>query len=155
MSATKTKQDSSKRAVAKLNVQHDYITLKLPTGNFTVSFGGVKVSGQLVNMPGAFRALDQYVQKERKEKNMGDVMNQLTDPIILDSLVPGWDKPIIADKFTEGDIVKFKGAPFSTKFPEKYVVNSHKGKYVYINLPQKDGSIRNTGFDAIEFQKVK
>jgi len=64
----------------KLNVQHNYITLKLPTGNFTTSYGGAKCSGQLVKMKGAFEALDKYVQTAAKTKSYGDAMNDLLNP---------------------------------------------------------------------------
>ena len=66
--ATKTK----KTAAPKLNIQHNYITLKLPTGNFTTSYGGAKASGQLAKMPGAFQALDKYVQTAGKTKSFGE-----------------------------------------------------------------------------------
>ena len=91
--ATKTK----KAAAPKLNIQHSYITLKLPTGNFTTSYSGAKASGQLAKMPGAFQALDRYVQTAGKTKSFGEAMNDLLDPALLDKLVPGWDKPIVAD----------------------------------------------------------
>ena len=74
--ATKT---AKKIATPKLNVQHSYITLKLPTGNFTTSFGGAKVSGQLVKMKGAFEALDSYVRNASKTKSFGEAMNDLLD----------------------------------------------------------------------------
>jgi hypothetical protein len=54
---------------ALINVQRSYITLKLPTGNFTNSYGGAKCSGQLVTMKGAFDALDKYVQITCKNKD--------------------------------------------------------------------------------------
>jgi hypothetical protein len=59
----------------KLNVQHNYITLKLPTGNFTTSYGGAKCSGQLVKMKGAFEALDKYVQTAANTFVTGDLVS--------------------------------------------------------------------------------
>ena len=101
--ATKTKTSTP-----KLNIQHNYITLKLPTGNFTTSFGGAKVSGQLVKIKGAFQALDKYVQTTSKTKSVGDAMNDLLNPTLLNKLVPGWDKPVVAEIFVAGDKVVFK-----------------------------------------------
>ena len=72
-----------KNLLPKLNIQRNYITLKLPVGNFTTSFGGAKASGQLVQMKGAFEALDKYVQTKSKTSNVGDAMNDLLDPKLL------------------------------------------------------------------------
>jgi hypothetical protein len=138
----------------KLNIQHDYITLKLPTGNYTTSYRGAKVSGQLCNMKGAFEALDGYVEKTRKTKTVGDAMNDLLDKTLLDKLVPGWDKPVIADTFANGDVVSFMDGFFSKKYPSTYTVDSAKGKYVYIGLPNKMGIIQVIGVIATDLKKV-
>jgi hypothetical protein len=87
--------------------------LKLPTGNFTNSYGGAKCSGQLVTMKGAFDALDKYVQITCKTKTVGEAMNDLLNPALLNKLVPGWDKPLIADTFIAGDTVSFVPGLFS------------------------------------------
>jgi hypothetical protein len=138
----------------KLNVQHNYITLKLPTGNFTTSYGGAKCSGQLVKMKGAFEALDKYVQTAAKTKSYGEAMNDLTNPTLLNKLVPGWDKPVIADTFTAGDLVSFTDSLFTKKYPGKFVVSSVKGKYTYIKVINKrTGLTENVGFASTELKK--
>ena len=147
--ATKTK----KTAAPKLNIQHNYITLKLPTGNFTTSYGGAKASGQLAKMPGAFQALDKYVQTAGKTKSFGEAMNDLLNPALLDQLVPGWDKPVVAEVFVAGDKVVFKSGMFAKKYPGTYDVRSQKGKYTYITVANKAGVAENVGFDSTELTK--
>lgn len=143
-----------KTSTPKLNVQRSYITLKLPTGNFTTSYGGAKCSGQLVKMKGAFTALDNYVQTQMKTRNAGDVMNDLLNPALLNRLVPGCDKPITADTFVTGDSVSFIDDAFSKKYPGKYDVVSVKGKYVYIKvLNKRSGLTETVGFSATELKK--
>lgn len=144
---------TKKTATPKLNVQRNYITLKLPTGNFTTSFGGAKVSGQLVKMKGAFEALDKYVQTASKTKSYGDAMNDLLNPTLLNKLVPGWDKPVIAEVFNVGDKVSFKDVLFSKKYPGTYEVKLQKGKYTYITIVNKAGIASNVGFDSTELTK--
>ena len=146
--ATKTKT-----VTPKINIQKNYITLKLPTGNFTTSFGGAKVSGQLVKMKGAFQALDNYVQTASKTKSFGEAMNDLLNPTLLNKLVPGWDKPVVAETFTVGDKVSFKDGLFSKKYPGTYDVRLQKGKYTYITVVNKLGVASNVGFDSTEFTK--
>ena len=147
--ATKTK----KIAAPKLNIQHNYITLKLPTGNFTTSYSGTKASGQLAKMPGAFNALDRYVQTATKTKSVGDAMNDLLNPTLLNQLVPGWDKPVIAETFIVGDQVVFKSGLFAKKYPGTYEVKGTKGKYTYITLTNKVGKTEIVGFDSTELTK--
>ena len=146
---------TKKTATPKLNIQRNYITLKLPTGIFTTSFGGAKVSGQLVKMKGAFQALDNYVQTASKTKSYGEAMNDLLNPTLLNKLVPGWDKPVIAEVFTVGDKVTFKDGLFAKKYPGTYVVRIQKGKYTYITVVNKLGVASNVGFDSTELMKTK
>lgn len=148
--ATKTKTSTP-----KLNIQKNYITLKLPTGNFTSSFSGAKASGQLVKMKGAFQALDKYVQTAIKTKSYGEAMNDLLNPTLLNKLVPGWDKPVVAEVFTVGDKVSFKDGLFSKKYPGTYDVRLQKGKYTYITVVNKLGVASNVGFDSTELMKTK
>ena len=148
-----TKTNTKKAAAPKLNIQHNYITLKLPTGNFTTSYSGAKASGQLAKMPGAFQALDRYVQTAGKTKSFGEAMNDLLNPALLDKLVPGWDKPIIAETFAAGDKVAFKSGLFAKKYPGTYEVRSQKGKYTYILVANKAGSLESIGFDSTELAK--
>ena len=149
-----TKTVTKKIAAPKLNIQHSYITLKLPTGNFTTSFAGAKVSGQLVKMKGAFQALDRYVQIASKTKSFGEAMNDLLNPKLLDQLVPGWDKPVVAEVFGAGDKVVFKDGLFSKKYPDTYEVRQMKGKYTYILVTNaKTGNLESIGFDSTELTK--
>lgn len=81
-----------------LNIQHDCLTLKMPTGNFTYNRSGTKASGQFAHMKGAFDALNKYVQTEGKNKTNAEVFKDLLNPDLMDKLVPGWDKPSAIDK---------------------------------------------------------
>jgi hypothetical protein len=47
--------------------------------------GGAKCSGQLVTMKGAFDALDKYVQITCKTKTVGEAMNDLLNPALLNT----------------------------------------------------------------------
>jgi hypothetical protein len=147
--ATKTKVS------AKLNVQHDYISLKLPTGTFTTSYRGSKASGQLAQMKGAFESLDKYVQTTSKTKTVGESMRDLTNPSLLTKLVPGWDKPIVAYKFIIGDKVEFTTEVFKKKYPGTYEVSVVKGKYNYIKMTNKMGKVEHVGFVGTDIKKVK
>jgi|TARA_R110000782_G_scaffold31383_1_gene77298 hypothetical protein len=147
-------KSTSIKNAPKLNIQRSYITLKLPTGNFTNSYGGAKCSGQLVTMKGAFDALDKYVQITCKTKTVGEAMNDLLNPALLNKLVPGWDKPLIADTFVAGDTVSFVPGLFSKKYPGNFEVASVKGKYVYIKVINNRSKLyENVGFEAITFKK--
>lgn len=136
------------RAKISINSQHDFITLKLPTGNFTTSYGGAKVSGQLVQMKGAFEALDNYVQTEMKVSNAGKAMQDLMNPDLLDRLVPDWDKPKIVD-INVGNMVKFTNDLFAKKYPNSYEVVEVKPKYAYIKVPIRRGE----GTETVGFEK--
>jgi hypothetical protein len=105
-------------------------------------------------MKGAFEALDKYVQTQMKTRNAGDAMNDLTNPTLLNKLVPGWDKPVIADTFTAGDLVSFTDSIFTKKYPGKFEVTSVKGKYTYIKVINKrTGLTENVGFASTELKK--
>lgn len=118
----KTTKTKSVKGAPKLNIQHDYISLKLPTGTFTTSFRGAKCSGELCEIKGAFKALDTYVQTTAKTKSIGEAMNDLLNPKLLDKLVPGWDKPKVIDTFTAGEKLQFTSELFSKKYPGKHEV---------------------------------
>lgn len=137
------------RAKVSLNIQHDYITLKLPVGNFTTSYGGAKASGELAGMKGAFAALDKYVQERMKNKTAGEAMQELTNPELLDQLVPGWDKPTVVE-VNAGDTVKFTESIFTKKYPSEYEVHSVKNKYAYLKVPS---TREKSGFEVIGFAK--
>ncbi len=73
-----------------LNTQHDFITLKTPNGNFTVSWRGTKASGKLALNKKAFDALDNYVQTESEKSSYGEAMNNLLKPEVITSLWSDW-----------------------------------------------------------------
>lgn len=143
----------AKKIEPKLNIQHHYITLKLPVGNFTTSFSGAKASGQLATMSKAFTALDNYVQTASKTKTVGEAMNDLLNPALLDKLVPGWDSPVVAETFVPGDKVSLKSDLLSKKYPGQYEVKMTKGKYTYITVTNKSGVKELIGFYSTEFTK--
>jgi hypothetical protein len=143
-----------KNTLPKLNSQRDYITLKLPVGNFTTSFRGAKASGQLVEMKGAFEALDKYVQTQAKTTSIGEAMNDLLDPKLLNKLVPGWNNPIIPDTFTKGDSVKFVSPMFAKKHPGNFEVVKTARKNVYLKMTNKKGIVENVGVPSTSIKKV-
>lgn len=144
-----------KSNLPKLNVQHEYISLKLPVGTFTVSFRGSKVSGELVLIKGAFESLDKYVVENTKTRSTGEVMNDLLNPKLLDQLVPGWNNPKKVEKFVAGDKIKFTSDLFAKKYPGTHDVKSTKGKYVYISIHNnKSGRDEVVGFPLINVAKV-
>lgn len=132
-----------------LNIQHDFLTLKMPTGSFTVNRNGAKASGQLVSMKGAFEALDKYIHDKSKGSSFGDVMKEMVaKPEILDELVPGWDKPKEIT-LKPGDTVKMSEPAFAKKYPDEYKVKDVRKTNVFIEVPKKGGG----GVDIIGFPK--
>ena len=147
MAKTKTK-------FPKLNSQRNYITLKLPVGNFTTSYSGAKASGQLVEMKGAFEALDKYVQTKAKTTSIGEAMNDLLDVKLLNKLVPGWNNPIIPDTFIKGDSVKFVSPAFAKKYPGKFEVVKTARKNVFLKMTNKKGIVEHVGVPNTTITKV-
>lgn len=145
--ATKTKSP-------KLKVTNDYITLILPTGNYTVSFNGRKASGQLATMEGAFKSLNDYVDRESNTKSYGEVMEELTKPAVLDVVFPAWADAVEVDNFVVGDKAVFStdAKAFIKKYGNgSFKVTGTKGKYVYLEV---SGST-SVGFPKIHVKKVK
>jgi hypothetical protein len=128
-----------------LNIQRDYITLKTPNGNYTSSWGGAKASGKLALDGKAFRNIDTYVETERKNRPMGEVMRSLLDPNLLTSLYPNWNEEVKKNDFVKTDKVKFsKDTIFSKKYPKGGVVVDVRKKNVFIRLIDTNEVI---GFD--------
>jgi len=127
-----------------LNIQHDYITLKTPNGNYTSSWGGAKASGKLAQDGKAFSAIDKYVQTKIKGSNYGDVMKTLLNPTVLSSLWPDWNQKVEDNTFLPNDKVKFNQPMFIKKYPNGGVVTKVARKYVFIRLTDKNEVI---GFD--------
>jgi hypothetical protein len=137
----------------KLKITHNYITLSLPVGNYTVSFSGRKVSGQLVTMKDAFTTLNKYVDQESKTKSYGEVMEQLTNIEVLNQVFPQWNQVKKVDTFKVGDFTTFDTE--ATSFIKKYgngpfEVTSVKPKYIGLKT-----SFGNIGFPKINLVKVK
>jgi hypothetical protein len=137
----------------KLKVTHDYITLSLPVGNYTVSFNGRKASGQLATMKGAFATLNKYVDQESKTKSYGEVMEQLTNIEVLNQVFPEWNQAKEVDTFKVGDFATFDTE--ATAFIKKYgngpfEVVSVKPKYIGLKTP-----LGNIGFPKINLVKIK
>lgn len=145
---------AKKNSLPKINSQRDYITLKLPVGNFTTSFNGAKASGQLVEMKGAFEALDKYVQTKAKTSSIGEAMNDLLNPKLLNKLVPGWDNPMVPDTYVSGDTVQFVSPAFAKRYPGKYEVTKTARKNVFLKIPNKQGLLENVGVPSISIKKV-
>lgn len=141
-----------------LNVQHEYITLKTPRGNYTASYSGAKASGELASIPGAFKALDNYVHNKEDKRSLLDRFKDLLKPSVMDKLVPGWDKPAPVDELSPGDKVKFKEAIFVKKYPDMYEVHSVKKTTVYLkvsrNTPQGT-KVEIIGFPKYTLEKAK
>ncbi len=135
-----------------LNVQHDYITLKTPNGNFTINWGGAKATGKLASHSTAFKNLDKYVQDFlNKGGNKGDAMNSLLNPEVLTSLWANWNDPVQENEFGIGDRVKFVPSIFIKKYPNGGVVVSVKKKTVYIRLADVNEGV--VGFDCFNLVK--
>jgi hypothetical protein len=137
-----------------LNVQHDYITLKMPIGNYTYGRYGAKTSGQLVSMPGAFKAIDDYVYNKEDKRPLLDRFKELLKPKVMDKLVPGWDKPKVVN-ISVGDNVLFADDFMAKRYPDKYKVELIKGKFAYLKVPKKGGGTETVGFQLHSVEKTK
>ena len=127
-----------------LNVQHDYITLKTPNGNYTISWNGAKGSGKLSLNDKDFDAIDKYVQTNRKNSSVGDVMKTLLDPKVLSTLWCDWNEEVKKNDFVPTDKVRFNSNPFLKKYPKGGEVVKVAKKYVFIKLIDTNETI---GFD--------
>lgn len=105
------------------------------------------MSGQLQSIPGAFKALDGYVQDTSKstKRSFGEIMNDLTNPELMDKLAPGWDKPNVV-KLTPGKNAKFTEGTFIKKYPNSYLIKEVKTKYAFLEVPKKSGGTETIGF---------
>jgi len=129
-----------------LNIQHDYITLRTPNGNFTNSWGGAKASGKLAMDNKAFNAIDKFIQINSKNSNYKDVMVTLLDPKVISPLWSGWNEEVKKNDFQINDKVKFiPNCLFTKKYPNGGVVKKVSRKNVFITL--LDGKKETIGFD--------
>jgi hypothetical protein len=132
-----------------INVQHDYITLRTPNGNFTTSWNGAKATGKLAKE--AFETIDKYVQEKMKTSTAGDAMEYLLDTKILSSLWKGWNQEIKPNLFILNDNVNFNEPLFIKKYPKGGVVVKVSKKTVYIRLT---GTTDVIGFDYQTLVKI-
>lgn len=91
-----------------LNIQHEFITLRTPNGNFTTSYSGAKTSGNMASVRGLVEKLDNYVQNFKGTK--GDAMRSLMDESKLAEFWPEWNKKYEITIKVD-DIVSIKGMP--------------------------------------------
>ena len=116
-----------------LNIQHDYITLKTPYGNYTTSYGGDKVSGLTTSLPNLLKRLHDYTGAKSAELGnyglaMEDLMNNFTT-VIPEVLTLG-----NTGKFEVGNIVKFSEPLFIKKYPGEYTVVEVKKTTVTLRI---------------------
>lgn len=124
------------------------IVLNLPKSKFIVSFSGAKYSGDITREE--FKRLDAYIRKESKTKPLLESMTDLLNIDLLNTLIPGWDI------FQIGDTVEFvDDATFSDKYPGIFEIKEIRGNYIFIDLPNKAGELREYGFSGREFRKVR
>jgi len=134
-----------------LNVQHDYITLRTPNGNYTSSWGGARASGKLAQSKNGFNNIDKYVETIKKEKVLIDVMKDLIKTEIISTLWSGWNEEIKKNDFASGNNVKFNNSLLAKKYPNGGVVKNVARKYVYVHLVDGDSVC---GFDYNTLEKV-
>lgn len=72
-----------------LNVQHDYITLRTPNGNFTAGYSRFKASGGITNE--SFTKLMKFVDPNGDLSGCIDNMRKLLNPKVLSKYFPDWD----------------------------------------------------------------
>lgn len=107
-----------------VNYQHDYITIKFPNGNFTLSRSGYKASGDINN--NVFNGLMRYF--ETVEGNIREKIENLFSSGVISQIYPNWDVKIEYDFKVDDEVVlNYKG-------------QAHVGKIVKIS--KKNASVR-------------
>lgn len=118
-----------------LNIQHEFLTLKTPYGNYTTSYSGEKMSGQLVTIPGAFKRCNEYIAKffaDNKGKNNQDAMVALMND--FEKVVPEVADLGETQTLEPGDVVRFKDGHFKKKYPGEYVIDNVKKSSAFVRL---------------------
>lgn len=111
-----------------LNIQHDYITLRTPNGNFTSSWSGYKATGKLA------KHFDKFVDFMKKSNlKKGEAMAELAKEETLNQLFSGWDEIHTID-YKVGEMVVFSDRAFRAKYPSAYEVLEIKGKSAVIRV---------------------
>lgn len=137
----------------KLNEQHDYMTIRMPNGNFTGSFSGFKASGGLVlDKTGAFDRMVKFVEDVSNGKTFGDRMRKLADEKVMSKIWPQWNT-VVENPFGIGDkvIMPFKpkyGTGVITEIKKKNVVVQFPNQPIFSvshELLEKAGKLSNGG----------
>lgn len=128
----------AKKPTFSINNQHDYITLRTPYGNLTVSRYGAKVSGQLTQIPGLISRFDKFVGDHSTGENIGQRVERFMRE--FDTLVPevGNLKPVAT--FKVGQKVKGADAIFRKEYPSVYEVLKVNPKTVVIRVTDSNRS---------------
>lgn len=131
--------EESKKGPAgySLNIQHEYITLRTPYGNYTTSYRGEKLSGRLTTIDGLLMRLYNYTKEKAKGSTFGAAMEALMDN--FETIVPEVKNLPETEKFEVDDVVTIKDdAAYSSikkKYPKEYPIRRIEKKYAYIELP--------------------
>lgn len=113
-----------------LNKQHDYITLRTPNGNYTVSWKGAKATGRLVQDDKAFTAIDNFIMAQ---DNYLDGMKELLKVGVIRKLWKNFDKVYAVEKIEVGDFITLTDL-FAKKYPGKYEVKEVKRVTIFIQI---------------------
>lgn len=117
------KNKNKKMSKSKLSIikNHDYISLVMPYGRFTIGRSGAKASGKISS--DSFARLDAHVVSLNKAgKNYGEAMNDLLDEKTLTLLCPEWNEaptyvPVV------DDVVIINDAKLAAKHGDGVVVS--------------------------------
>ena len=127
---TMATQKSSHTPKLSLNTQHDYITLRTPNGNFTVSRSGYKATGKIDRT--VLTNLVNFV----KTGSFGERMEQLLDPTVLSKYFPNWDAVVNTPILKVGQTVKVDHPKVLRSYGTiQGVVEKINGKNVVVRFP--------------------
>lgn len=121
----------------KLDVRHDWISLKTPNGNFTVSRNGVKATGQLAVH---FDAINKRFKQLLEGSTTGEAMAKLATPEEMNVLFPDWNKVVLFE-LAIGDKAKIIDEYYAAKYPEVGVITKIDRKNCSIKFPSQSGNI--------------
>lgn len=123
-------QKSPRTSKLSLNTQHDYITLRTPNGNFTVSRSGYKATGNIDAT--VFNNLVKFV----KSGTVGERMEQLLDPTVLSKYFPMWDAVVNTPTIKAGQTVKVDHPKVLKAYGTiQGVVEKVNGKNIIVRFP--------------------
>lgn len=125
-----------------LNIQHDYITLRTPNGNFTVGRYGARKA--TLTDENAFNCLCEYVDKSKKA--LGDAMEDLLNPKILSKYFPNWDSE--KKSYKVGEKVNFTNPYVVKNFGKEGTIHSVLRSNVVVRFIDKKGGSQLLKLDA-------